>query len=152
VSPPVRFSVRAAQIPAAAFGTLIALLGLAGLTDTAEPAGSRIFGALTMIFGIWFVYRGVRSAAVLVTAETVTTRSFLRTRRYQTAQLTDAEVGVGQTGPTGFGREFLLLHLADGSTVRFKELNNRPSKVSGRPTVVQQAVAAIRDAIHGRRP
>ncbi len=138
-----RFDNRVAQITGAAFGALIALLGLAGL---AEPS-SRGTGAIYLSFGLYTLVRGLRSACVVVRGSGVTTRSMLRTRRYAFSELRGVEVAVGRTGFNGFGREFLVLHLSDGRDVAFKELNCKPSKEPGEASVVTRASACIAERL-----
>jgi hypothetical protein len=126
-------------------GVLFALLGLAQLTDArATGAGPRVFGACLLAAGLWFAWRGYLSATVLVQHDRVVTRSFLTIRSYSTADLRDADVEVGRTGFGGFGREYLVLEVSDGSQVRCKELNARPAESPEHPTVVRQAAEAIR--------
>jgi hypothetical protein len=128
-------------VPAIVFGGAFAFLGLAGVANGAG-FGARLFALLLVGFGVWFAYRGARSASVSIDDAGVTTHSFLRTRRYRWAALAGAAVGVGRTGPTGPGRQFLVLHLRDGSEVAFRELNAQVDSV-GKPTVVEEAAQAV---------
>jgi hypothetical protein len=131
-------------------GIFFALLGLAQLADGRPvAAGSRIFGGCLLAAGVWFAWRGYRSATVIVERGRVVTRSFLRSSSYRTADLVGADVEVGQTGFNGFGREYLVLELADGSRRAFKELNARPTHPPEESTVVRRAAEAIGDEIRG---
>lgn len=148
IVPSLRFSNRAARIAAVAMGSLFALVGLAGTTSS-EGAGAqpRVVGGMLVVVGLWFACRGFLSATLMVNSQFVTTRAFVRSRSYPISELLDVEVEVGRTGLAGFGREYPVLQLADGSRRRFKELNSRPATSDEPPTVVQQAVEAIRAEI-----
>jgi hypothetical protein len=140
---PDRFANNGARIAAACFGGLVVLLGLAGLTQGAWTA------VAFLIVGGAFLYRGLRSATVVLTDSEVELRGFARTRRLRVADLSVVDVAVGRTGMNGFGREYLILKQRDGTTSAFKELNAKPS--SARLTVVQEAARALNAAIAGHR-
>jgi hypothetical protein len=125
-------------------GSVFALLGLG---YAAEHNGPRLFGIGLLICGLVFSYRGYLSATVLVSADTVVTRSFLRSRTYSVAELTAVDVVVGRTGMNGSGREFIVLEMTDGSRREFTELNSPPARATEQPTVVRQAAEAIVGAL-----
>lgn len=143
-----RFDNRGAQIGAAAFGALIALLGLAGLADSSWRGTAAIY----LLFGVYTIVRGLRSSCVVVERSGVTTRSMVRTRRYLFSELYGVEVAVGRTGLAGFGREYLVLHRADGRRVAFKELNSRPPKDLESKSVVRRAEEYICMRLRGAFP
>jgi hypothetical protein len=134
------FSNRPAQFVLAAYGGLFALIGVAGLAQPA--AGDRMRGAVFLAFGCWTTFRALRSSAVVMRATHVELRSIVRTRRIALGDIASVDVEVGRTGMNGFGREYLVIHLRDGSTLSFRELNSKPSTSS--VTVVQDAARAIR--------
>lgn len=137
-----RFDNRVAQIALGVFSALIALIGLAGLT---EPS-SRGTGALFLVAGVFFIVRSLRSSAVVLYESGVSTRSIARTRRYAFSELRGVDVAVGRTGLTGFGREHLVLHLADGQDVAFKELSCPPPQ-GGATSIVRRAAACINERL-----
>jgi hypothetical protein len=124
-------------------GLFFALLGLAQLADGRSGTGAKAFAACVLLGGLWFAWRGFVSATLIVESDRVVARSFLRTRSYRMADLRGADVEVGRTGLSGFGREYLVLEVSDGSKVPFKELNARPAESPGQATIVQQAAEAI---------
>lgn len=136
-----RFDNRAAQLAAAAFGALLVLLALGGLAASSGTA------VIYVAFGVYTVVRGLCSSRVVVNGSAVTTRSMVRTRRYAFSDLREVEVAVGRTGVTGFGREHLVFHRADGQDVAFKELNCRPPEPPQRTAVVRQAAACINERL-----
>jgi hypothetical protein len=143
-----RFGVnRSVAVGAVVFASVCGLIGLSMMTVHTSPVGGRIFGAVMVVFAVWFGFRGVTGGRVTVSATSVTTRSFLRTHRYQPGKLAGARVGIGQTGPSGFGRQYLVLTLTDGSEVAFRELNCRPAPNGEVATVVERAVSAIGQAL-----
>lgn len=146
----IRFTNRVARYSSIALGLFFALIGLAQLMDSSSVgSGARIFGACVVVGGFWFSWRGYRSATVLITRDRVVTRSFLRSRSYEMVDVAGASVDIGRTGLGGFGREYLVLDLADGSRVLFKELN-APAATSEEQekSVVIGAVEAIRDQVY----
>jgi hypothetical protein len=148
-----RFSVNATvALASIVAGLVFGLIGLSMVTVQKASTGDRIFGCVLIAFAAWFAYRGVTGGKVVVTHDGVTTRSFLRTRHYPADSLSGAEVRVGQTGPNGFGRQYLVLRRADGGQVAFKELNCRPVGDSEGETVVEQAAEAIQAALGTAHP
>lgn len=136
-----RFDNRVAQIITAAFGGLLALLGLAGLAASSGTA------VIYLLFGVYTIVRGLRSSRVVVDGSVVTTRSMVRTRRYPFSELRGVEVAVGRTGFAGFGREHLVFHRADGQDIAFKELNCPPPKPPETSSVVRCAAACINERL-----
>lgn len=136
-----RFDNRVAQIAMAGFGGLLAILGLAGLAASLDAA------AIYLLLGMFTVARGLRSSSVTVDESGVTTRSMVRTRRYLFSELRAVEVAVGRTGFTGFGREHLVFHRADGQDVPFRELNCRPPNTPDATSVVRRAAACITERL-----
>jgi hypothetical protein len=137
-----------AQFASILFGGSIVVIGLLTATDP----GSRWLGAFYIGVGLVFGVRGSHGSSVVVTDEAVEMKSAMRTKRFPIARLTGVEVRVGQTGLTGFGREYLVLHLADGSTYRFNELNAKPSSDGSYETGVRQAAASIERALGSSHP
>lgn len=135
-----RFRNRVAQLVGVCFFALLAFIGFGGIVSD----GGRAAGLVMLISSALLVRRCFRSSDVLVDDVTVTTRSFLSTRRHALRDLKGVAVVRGRTGLNGGGREYLVLHRSDGSTVPFRELNSRPSDQQDRPSVVEQAAAAIR--------
>jgi len=134
-----RFENGAARIAGACFGAVVAFIGLGGLA-------SGEFGAAAILAGgLFFSYRALRSATVVLSSSDVELRGFARTRRLRLKDLAAAEVAIGQTGMNGFGREYLVLHRHDGAKAAFKELNAKPSPTES--TVVHKAARAINDAL-----
>ncbi len=143
-----QFSLLRARIPLLMAGGVFALLGLSGIMASSVSTGDRVFGAVFLLpVGIWFGYRGWRSSVVTVTADRLVLCSFLRTRRLPLDQVSRASVGVGNTGPTGWGRQYLVVEMRDGSEVVLKELNAKPRRRPGPPTVVERCVAAINEVV-----
>jgi hypothetical protein len=138
---PVRFTQRVARYATVAAGSVFGLLGVAGLF--ADGDHSKPFAATLLAFGVWFAYRGFRSATVIVGRDRVVTRSLVRTRRYHPADLVGAHVEIGTTGGYGQQGQHLVLDLADGSTRRFRELSAKPPQSPGPVTVVDRAAAAV---------
>ena len=114
--------------------------------NTTNGLSPRYMGDVRIV-AAWFTYRGVRSGTVVLSDDAVTTHGFLRTRRYLLPDLSGADVRIGQTGPSGFGREYLVILRADGTEAPFKELNSPPAHDGNPTTVVQRAAAAIRGAV-----
>lgn len=137
-----RFENGAAQKVLAAFSALVAVIGLAELADPAL----RGTGAFFFVGGVFFTVRALRSSSVVVDESGVSTRSIVRTRRYELSELRGVDVAVGRTGFNGFGREHLVLHRADGQDVAFKELNCRPPKGDA-SSVVRRAAACINERL-----
>lgn len=139
------FENRPAQIALAVFNGMLAFIGLAMVS---KP-DTRWAGLVFALAGVFFTIRAMRSSLVVVGETHVITRSIVRTRRFELAKLRRIEVAVGQTGWTGFGREYLVIHQADGSTFSFRELNSKPS---GGPTktVVRRAAEAIEERLSER--
>lgn len=127
------FANRPAQLPLAAFGALIVLIGLASVS------AGEVFGWAYLILGAVFVVRSLRSSSVVLGADLVETRSLVRTRRHPLCDLTGVEVAVGRTGMNSGDREYLIFQRRDGSRFSFKELNAKP----GDGSIVQSAQAAI---------
>lgn len=127
------FSNRPAQLALAAFGSVIVLIGVAGL------AAAEGFAWFYIAIGAAFVARALRSSSVVLGPETVETRSMVRTKRHQLIDLAHVEVDVGRTGMNSGDREYLAFERNDGSRFSFKELNARPSDAS----IVRSARAAI---------
>lgn len=142
---PQRFDNRVAQVVAALFGGLFVLIGLSGFVASASPGTAAVY----LLFGVYTVFRGLRSSLVVVDGSGVTTRSMVRTRRYALSELRGVEVAVGRTGLAGFGREHLVLHRADGQDVAFKELNCPPPKAPATSSVVRRAAASINERLPG---
>lgn len=137
-----RFDNRQAQIAGGVAAAVFALIGLGGL------AAGHLEGLIWLLFGAFSIVWALRSSCVVVDATSVVTRSMVRTRRYPLSELRGVEVVVGRTGFTGFGREYLVVHRADGQDVAFKELNCRPPMEPDGTSVVRRAAAAI----NGRLP
>lgn len=137
------FANATAELVMAAFGVLIALIGLAMLPDA--------FGVVFVVFGVVTAIRGGRGSRVVVSEAAVETRSIARTRRFPMSEVSGVEVAIGQTGMNGFGREHLVLRLADGSTFAFKELNAKPLRVEqDGETVVRRAASRIGQELQRR--
>jgi hypothetical protein len=134
-----RFDNRQAQLVGATCAGLFALIGISMVAHSA----TRWSGAFFTVVSAFLVVRALRSSCVVVDGAGVVTRSLVRTRRYGFAESHDVEVTVGRTGFTGFGREYLLFHRADGRDVSFRELNCRPHKDSQQTSVVQRAAQCI---------
>lgn len=137
-----RFTNGGARAAGAAFGGLLAVLGLAGLVT------SDWSGVVYVLVGGVFAFRALSSSALIVSSSSIQLRGFARTRRIQLDDVSGAEVAVGRTGMNGFGREYPLMHRRDGATCMFKELNAKPTP--NRSTVVQEAAGAINDAVRSR--
>jgi hypothetical protein len=132
-----RFDNRQAQVVGAVCFGLFGLIGVAGLVS------GRLEGLIWLSVGVVLAVRGLRSSCVVVDGSGVVTRSIVRARRSGFSELRAVEVAVGRTGMNGFGREYLVLHRADGQDVAFKELNCRPPKDPGRDSVVRDAASCI---------
>lgn len=139
---PKRFDNRVAQIAGAAFGSLIVVIGLAGLA--ASSFGTAL---IYLLFGGYTIVRSLRSSCVVVDGSRVSTRSMVRSRRYPFSELRGVEVAVGRTGLAGFGREHLVFHRADGQDVAFKELNCPPPKAAETTSIVRRAAACINERL-----
>jgi hypothetical protein len=138
------FNNRTAQLALAGFSILIAVIGLAMLTD----ASARVSGIIFFVLGACFTVRAMRSSSVILRDDEVETRSILRTRRYALSELEGVDVAVGRTGLNGFGREHLVLHRQDGTRVVFKDMNAKPS--TAHDTNVRRAAKAITDSLRAR--
>lgn len=136
-----RFENGAAQKALAAFSALMALLGLA-MVSQPDSRGSGVF---FLVVGGFFVARALRTSAVIVDDSGVKTQSIVRTRNYPFSKLRGVDVAVGRTGLAAFGREHLVLHLIDGEDVAFRELNCPPPKEPSEPSVVRSAAACINE-------
>jgi hypothetical protein len=134
-----RFDNRAAQAAVAAFGSLIALLGLSGLADSS----SRLTAAVYLAFGAYTIFRGLRSSSVIVGGSSVTTRSMVRTRRYPFAELRGVEVVLGRTGLVGSKREYLVFQQVDGQSAGFKDFNTRAPRPPSTKSIVREAAMCI---------
>ena len=144
----MRFSAPTARFVGAGAALVFALLGLALAFSPEEGLGSQLFGVALGLGAIWFAWRSARSATVVVSpAAGVTTRSVFRTRRYPAAALASARVGVGNSGPNGWGRQYLVLVLGDGSQFGFTELNARAPRHRSVSTVVERCVVAINEVV-----
>lgn len=137
-----RFENRVAQVALAAFSGLVALLGLAMLSE----ASSRISGVFFLLFGAFFSVRALRSSSVVVDDSGVSTRSIMRTRHYAFSELRGVDVAIGRTGLAAFGREHLVIHRADGQDVAFKELNC-PAPKDDSMSIVRRAAACINERV-----
>jgi hypothetical protein len=142
-----RFSNLGARTGTVAMGVLFALLGLAEATSPPENRGSRVFGLSMLAVGLAFGWRGFLSATVIVTPRRAILRGFLRTVRIKLCDVTEVNVATGQTGMGGFGREYLVFTMTDGSRMQFKELNAKPVRDGRESTIVQGAAYAIRKAL-----
>lgn len=131
------FANRPAQFATAALGSLLVLLGIAGLVASSGMA------VIYFLIGVYTVWRAMRSSCVVVSGSGVTTRSMVRTRRYAFSDLRGVDVAVGRTGFTGVGREYLLLRRADGQKIEFKELNCPPPKAPESTSIVRRAADCI---------
>jgi hypothetical protein len=140
-----RFENRVAQVALALFSALIGVIGLAMVAESA----TRGSGVFFVVLGAFFAVRALRTSSIVVDGSGVSTRSILHTRHYTFAELRDVEVAVGRTGFTGFGREHLVLHRADGQDVAFKELNCPPPKASGATSIIRRAAACINERLSG---
>lgn len=146
--PVERFSVNGSVAAGSVvLGLVFGLIGLSMLAVSKASPGDRVFGCVLIGVALWFTYRGVRTGKVVVSGDEVTTRSFLRTRRYRVDALAGVEVRVGQTGPNGFRRQYLVLRRTDGGQVAFKDLNCRPARPGEPQTVVERAAEAIQKAL-----
>lgn len=134
-----RFDNRVAQFALALFGGLIVLLGLSGLAAGASVGATAAY----LLFGLYTVFRGLRSSTVVVDGSGAITRSMMRTHRYTWSDLVEVEVVTGRTGVAGFGREYLVFHRTDGRDVSFKELNCPPPKGTNTSSVVRRAADCI---------
>jgi hypothetical protein len=143
VEKPERFTNTVARYATLVLGALFGLLAVAGLFDERPDGMSKPFAAVLLGAGVWFAYRGFRGSTVIVGADRVVTRSFLRTRTYRPADLAGAHAVVGTTGGYGQQRQHLVLDLADGSVRRFPELNASPRRAAEAETIVDRAAAAI---------
>lgn len=142
------FASQPARVTLAAFGSLVALLGLAGLS----ASSSKLFPAVMLFAGVLFVARALSSSSVSVRDDIVSTVSFGRTRRFALADLDRVEVALGVTGMNSGGREYLVLHEKAGGNFGFKELNaKRPADVEDRSSVVRQAADHINAELTRRR-
>jgi hypothetical protein len=138
-----RFDNRQAQIAGTVFGSVVLLIGLAGI---AQPeTGDKVRGLVWMTLGIAIIWRAAVTSNVVLRTNRVELRSIVRTRRVSLQQLDSVSVEVGRTGMNGFAREYLVLHLHDGATAAFKELNSKPSDTA--ETVVQRAAREINAAL-----
>lgn len=138
-APVERFDNRQAQLVGATCAGLFALIGISMVAHST----TRWSGAFFTVVSTFLVVRALRSSCVVVDGTGVVTRSLVRTRRYGFAELRDVEVAAGRTGFSGFGREYLVFHRADGRDAGFKELNCRPPKELDGTSVVRRAAAVI---------
>lgn len=138
-SAPKRFTNAGARVLIMGAGLVFVLIGLAGL-----PGGQGLTppGVVSVAAGLILIWRGYMSATVIVGDGEVCLRSIFRTRRFDSCEVSGAEVAIGWTGPTGLAREYLVLNLRDGTTVEFKELNAARSPDSS--AVVDRAADAVR--------
>lgn len=104
-----------------------ALLGF--ITSTSSESSTHYFGYGMVFAGVLGAIRGARSATAIVSEDEVLLRSYLHTRRVQMAAIDAASLAVGAIGFGSPRRVYLRLHLRDGSTVNFRELN-APSAAS----------------------
>jgi Bacterial PH domain len=140
-----RFDNRTAQIAGIVFGSLIALIGLAGI---AQPhAQDRIGGVVWILVGVGSAWRAAVTSNVVVRADRVDLRSMVRTRRIPLDQIARVEVAFGRTGMAHFGREYLVVHRRDGTATSFRDLSSKPSGDS--QTIVQQAAREINATLLG---
>jgi hypothetical protein len=135
-----RFTSRVAQVALTCFGCLFLFFALGGFVS-----GSWGVALAFLLAGTAFTFRALVSATVVVKLSTLDLQGFARTRHLRLDSLAFATVEIGTTGMNGHGREYLVLHRTDGSIVRFKELNAKPSR--DRATVVQHAADAVNHAI-----
>jgi len=133
------FANQPARWALGAFFVVFSILGLSGLTLSSD----RIWGAAMLLFGLGFLARTLHSESVVLTDSAVALRGLVRTRIYPWSDIERANVLVGQTGLVGGPREHVGLVLADGSAVRFTDLNARFSSDPSLDNVVRGAVAAI---------
>jgi hypothetical protein len=140
------FENRPAQIVGALVAGVFTFIGFAMVS---KP-DTRWTGLVFAFAGSFSLFRAMRSSSVAVDDTHVITRSMVRTRRFELAKLSGVEVAVGQTGWTGFGREYLVIHQSGEKTFSFRELNSKPS---GGPTktVVRRAAEAIEERLSALR-
>jgi len=137
------FDNRAAQVTGAAVAGLFVLIGFAGVM---KPP-SRAEGAIFIAFGAFSFCRALRTSCVIVDKSGVSTRSMVRTRRYNFSNLRGVEVVVDRTGFVGSVREHLLFHRIDGVDVAFKELSCPVPRIPVETSVVRRAAASINDRL-----
>lgn len=137
----VKFENRSAQLVLVLFFSLILLIGVAMLATSETRAVGAVFAVLAAVLAI----RAANTSLLEADSEGVSLRSFVRTTRYEYRQIRDVELAVGQPGVGPYERQSLVLVLVSGDRVRFTDLNASPK--AERPTVVEQAIAHIRDAI-----
>ena len=140
-----RFSNPIARLTIAAGGIGFALIGLGGLQANDSNTGARLFAVAMLVVGAWFVFRAARGPMVIVSSSQVTTRSFVRTRRFDLDTLQSVEVAVGSVTPISGRRDYLVFNAA-GAQYPLREMNSLHRK--GRAdNVVHRAARCINDRL-----
>lgn len=139
-----RFSSPTARATVAFIGSGFALIGLGGLVAEPPASGPWIFAGVVLIFGICFASRALLAPMVIVSAESVTARSFMRSRNFPYDDLDRVEVVQGVTSPMSGRRDYLVFVNSHGDRVAMRDLNAR--SLRGRENVVEQAATCINEA------
>ncbi len=131
-----------------AFSGVIATFALIGISMVAYgKPGDRVPGIVFTLISIPLLYRSSRCATVLVDVRRVTLRSAGRTRHFALQEIERAGDNVGVIGYSNAKRQYLMLTLINGRTIRFTELNNKPPFESHDHTLVVRCATAINDAV-----
>ena len=136
-----RFESPSARVPLVLAGACFLVIGVAGILGDEQ----RFASALAAAAGLVLVLRGHSAATVLVEDDRVVLVGFTRHRTIELTELRSAEVRARTPDWPDFSPEFIVLHLDDGRTVQFRELNARHRE--GRESVVDRAVSSINTAL-----
>jgi hypothetical protein len=145
-----RFNNTVAQGAAVGFGLILLMIALSKIV--VNYRGNGISASIYLFGGVWFVIRGSKASSVSVGADGLVTKSMVRTRQYDWAEIASASVQCGNTGMNGHNREYIEILRVDGESIRFKELNAPANEAPGDINEVRRAVSAINEVVSRNRP
>lgn len=132
----------------------LALLGFLAMVAAIElyvalaekPAGSQESRALALaiaLAALGIACRSLMAPSIEVSSEHLVLRDIHRTRRLRWQDISSVEVVAGSVGLSLARREFLVLHLADGTARRFTGLNAPVHRDGPADSRVHDALEAI---------
>ena len=142
---PIKVSNNASRGGLLGFSFIVAFGGLSYIAASPATTSGRIQGSIYIIAAIALGYRAIVTSMIIIDVNEVVTRSFVRTHRYAYATIRSAEVQVGVTGMNSGQREYLMLHLVDGTSVGFREVSapHRRKQISSEPNQIEFALKKI---------